>query len=284
MQESIFAVRNRILYSTEETSAELYKCVFCVDENKTPEMHDATVFFSAEQLVRHIALRHKPLRQVDAIKISYGNHPNQDFDICVTSRESNVNPPSTMSTDINSFPTGHATKSHRVKGSSKFYPQDPNGHPTLKFATGAPIAGITFPAKLKGQWCYGYHDGSEGHFPSETIQLNAPSKMDIIMTPKSSLVATARWDHNPKDSSTGWLAFSKKEKITHIGFLSEDHWCYSGQNCKGKFGFFPKDFVVLDEGFKGKGGEVVNRRGDAGTLRSRFSWKNLVNKRKLSET
>jgi hypothetical protein len=272
MQESIFAVRNKITSSTEVPLAELMKCVFCVDENKVPEIHDATIFFSAVQLIRHVALRHRPVRQVDGIKVSYGIHSDQYFDLSFTSNETRVNPPSNVSTDISSLPTGYAIQAHRPKSGSKFCAKDPNGNSTLQFAIGAQIAGIAFPLNLKGQWYSGYHDGTQGLFPSETIRLNAPSKTDIVITPKSSLVATARWDHNPKDTSASWLAFSRKEVITHIGFRFEDHWCYSGQNRKGKFGIFPKEFVVVNESLKDEGGDVVRRGGEAQTQKSRSFW------------
>jgi len=40
----------------------------------------------------------------------------------------------------------------------------------------------------------------------------------------------------------------------HIGYLFEGHWCYSGQNRKGKFGLFPAAFVmdVMVEKLKGE--------------------------------
>jgi hypothetical protein len=74
------------------------------------------------------------------------------------------------------------------------------------------------------------------------------------MNPKSTCSATAKWDHKPKDTTSGWLTFSKKEKIIHIGFPYLDYWCWSGMNAKGKWGLFPKDFVdgVTDIGVGGE--------------------------------
>jgi hypothetical protein len=70
------------------------------------------------------------------------------------------------------------------------------------------------------------------------------------MNQKSSLVATARWDHKPKDTISGWLTFSKKDKITHIAYPYQEFWCWSGKNSKGKWGIFPKDYVdgLVDAG------------------------------------
>jgi hypothetical protein len=63
------------------------------------------------------------------------------------------------------------------------------------------------------------------------------------MNPKSTLAATARWDHKHRDSTTGWLPFSKKDRITHIAYPYQEFWCWSGMNSKGKWGIFPKDYV-----------------------------------------
>jgi hypothetical protein len=70
------------------------------------------------------------------------------------------------------------------------------------------------------------------------------------MNPKSSLAAVARWEHKPKDSITGWLHFSKRERITHIAYPYQEFWCWSGMNSKGKWGIFPKDYVdgLVDTG------------------------------------
>jgi hypothetical protein len=70
------------------------------------------------------------------------------------------------------------------------------------------------------------------------------------MNPKSSLVATARWDHKPKENITGWLHFSKKDRITHIAYPYQEFWCWSGMNSKGKWGIFPKDYLdgLIDTG------------------------------------
>lgn len=252
----------RAFYSTTVTPTNLKKCVFCVDDMKTPEVHDATVFFSTAQLMRHIAMRHKPIHQVDGLKIGHGTHADQDCDLVFKNEEIKPDPITRLCPYINSLPTAHAIQAHHPKSGSKFHPQDPIGNPTLQFAAGAQIAGITFPAEFRGRWCSGYHDCSKGHFPTDTVHISPPSKSDIIMNSRSSLCATAMWDHKPKDTSAGWLVFSRKEKITHIEYPFAEFWCWSGRNSGGRFGFFPREFVVVDENLKRNGPEMVKGGGE----------------------
>jgi hypothetical protein len=151
MQDTIFAVRNNFPFSTELAPAKFRKCVFCVDDNKTVEIHDATVFFSPNQLIRHIAMRHRPvLREIHGIKVSYVVG-DQEFDLSFSSDKVTLDSLSKASTDISSFPTAQAIQAHRPKSGYKYSPQDPNGNPTLQFAIGAKIAGITFPIQFHGQ-------------------------------------------------------------------------------------------------------------------------------------
>lgn len=185
----------------------------------------------------------RPVRHIEGIKICYGNQNNFDFDLQFSRMDTKPNLPVKDNAVLASLPTARAIAANRPK-SSRFMSKDPDGKLTLQFAIGAHIVGIAFPVRFNGQWCSGYHDGEHAMFPYNTIQLNGPPKGDVVMDPKSPLVATARWDHKPKDTSSGWLTFSRKEKITNIGFPFEDHWCYSGQNSKGKFGLFPATFVM----------------------------------------
>lgn len=101
----------------------------------------------------------------------------------------------------------------------------------------------TYPPRFNGTWCCGYHDGLKALFPAYTVQLEQPNKDDVLMNPKSSLVCTAKYDHKIKDANTGWLSFGKKDKIIHVGYSYQEHWCWSGQNSKGKWGLFPSSFV-----------------------------------------
>ncbi len=129
--------------------------------------------------------------------------------------------------------------------------RDPDGEAVLHFAAGAKIVGITFPERFGGHWCVGYHDGSRGSFLASAVALELPAKEDISMNSQSTLVAIAKRDFKPKeDRDGGWLKFSKGDKISSIGYTFPDHWCFSGQTSKGKWGLFPACFVegLRDEG------------------------------------
>jgi hypothetical protein len=193
--------------------------------------------------MRHLTRHTRPFPHVEGIKVSYGIQSNYDFDLQFIRKEVKHHPSVAFNNGISPILTARAIVEHRPKsGKPKF--NDPDGQPTLQFAIGARIIGIDFPAKFNGQWCSGYHDGEFAIFPYNTIQFDGPMEGKIVMDLKSPLVATARWDHKPKDTSSKWLTFSKKEKITNISFHFEDNWCCSGQTSKGKFGLFPATFVT----------------------------------------
>lgn len=229
------------------TDAGVYACVFCVEEHKTVEDHDATVFFSVQQLFRHLAKHSQPLPSVPGVTVIYGVQPLTvlDFDIHFTTPIPKV-PEFSMSEiqqKVATRPSGHASATHHPKSSSS-NSRDPAGDPVLHFAIGARIVGITFPERFKGEWCSGYHDGERGSFPANTIILEQPPAEDYMMNPKSTLVATAKWDFKPKDAKDmRWLKFSKGDKIMCIGYSFVDQWCWSGQDKKGRWGIFPRAFV-----------------------------------------
>lgn len=232
---------------TTSTDAGVYACVFCVEEHKTVEDHDATIFFSVQQLFRHLAKHSQPLPNVPGVTVIYGVQPMTvlDFDIHFTTPIPKI-PEFSMSEILQKVatrPSGHASVTHHPKSGSSST-RDPAGEPVLHFAIGARIVGITFPERFKGEWCSGYHDGERGSFPANTIILEQPPAEDYMMNPKSTLVATARWDFKPKDAKDmRWLKFSKGDKITCIGYVFVDQWCWSGQDKKGRWGIFPRAFV-----------------------------------------
>jgi len=120
----------------------------------------------------------------------------------------------------------------------------------------------TYSVRTHGTWCFGYHDGDKGYFPASAVALDLPAKDEVPSNPKSTLWATAKWDHKPKEGQHDWLVFKKGEKITNIDFASQDAWCWSGHH-KGKRGLFPACFV---EGLKqdvtlGQSGPSPGRHG-----------------------
>ncbi|KAJ5040526.1 uncharacterized protein L3040_006180 [Drepanopeziza brunnea f. sp. 'multigermtubi'] len=232
---------------TNSLKEPVYACIFCIDEHKTIEDHDATVFFSVPQLLRHLAKHPRPLPAISGITILYGFVLPEvvDFDIHFTTAQPTL-PPYSMSEiaqKVATRPSGQATSNHHPKN-ERSSSRDPEGHPVLKFANGARIVGITFPERFGGKWCVGYHDGDRGAFPAGEIMLEMPAKEDVLMNPQSSLLAVARWDFKPKDMKDGgWLRFSKGDRISCIGYTFQDQWCWSGQSSKGKWGLFPAAFV-----------------------------------------
>lgn len=147
-----------------------------------------------------------------------------------------------IASKVASRPSAHATTTHHPKPTAKTF-RDPDGQPTMHFAEGAKIVGITFPERFGGSWCIGYHDGECGSFPASTVSLLSPPRDEVKMNPQSSLQAVAKWDWKPKDKDEGWLKFSKGERIFNVGYAWQDQWCWSGCTSKGKWGLFPSSFV-----------------------------------------
>ncbi|KAB8290440.1 hypothetical protein EYC80_010872 [Monilinia laxa] len=224
----------------------IYGCIFCIEDHHTVEDHDATVFFSVTSLFRHLARHPRPLPQVTGITTVYGIQPPSvlDFDIQFTIHEPKLSTycMSEIASEVATRPAAHTTITHHPKPTSKTF-RDPDGQPTMHFADGAKIVGITFPERFGGNWCIGYHDGECGSFPANTISLLSPPRDEVRMNPQSSLQAVAKWDWKPKDKEEGWLKFSKGERIYNVGYAWQDQWCWSGCTVKGKWGLFPSVFV-----------------------------------------
>ncbi|EDN98218.1 hypothetical protein SS1G_13075 [Sclerotinia sclerotiorum 1980 UF-70] len=224
----------------------IYGCIFCIEDHRTVEDHDATIFFSVTSLFRHLARHPRPLPQVTGITTVYGIQPPSvlDFDIQFTIHEPKLSTYCMfeIASKVASRPSAHATITHHPKPTAKTF-RDPDGQPTMHFADGAKIVGITFPERFGGNWCIGYHDGERGSFPATAISLLSPPRDEVKMNPQSSLQAVAKWDWKPKDKEEGWLKFSKGERIYNVGYAWQDQWCWSGCTSKGKWGLFPSSFV-----------------------------------------
>lgn len=235
---------------TNSVDEAMYACIFCIEEHRTVEEHDATVFFSVSKLFQHLAKHSQPLPNIAGLRIFYGFQPPEvlDFDIHFTIPEPKFPQFSMMeiAPKAATRPTAHATATHHPKNNRSNF-RDPEGNPTLHFAAGARIVGITFPERFHGQWCIGYHDGERGSFPANAITLEMPVREDVLMNAQSNLIAFAKWDFKPKDAKEGgWLKFSKGDKISSVGYTFQDQWCWSGQTgtgSKAKYGVFPAAFV-----------------------------------------
>ena len=167
---------------------------------------------------------------------------------------------------LSTLPSGLALQAHypRIK---HFEARDPEGNYALRFAEGARIEGIAYPAQFNGQWCSGYHDGVQGLFPSSLVRLHEPLSDDTLGQ-QTALTAVAHWDHKIKGSQHRWLSFPKGAKLTNVFFPRENHWCWAGEY-KGKSGLFPACFVQLAND-KLDPGLVLNRNNpsSAASIRS----------------
>lgn len=223
----------------------MFGCVFCLEERKTIEEHDATVFFSIAQLFRHLAKHPRPLPKVPGFNVLYGAQTAVDFDLCFMVTEPVLSSfgMKEIAAEVATCPAATAISVNYPKS---FISKDPDeGTQHLHFALGARVLGVTFPDRLNGQYCIGYHDGERGCFPASAVTLELPAKEDVLMNIQSNLVAIAKWDFKPKDVKEGkWLKFSKGEKISAVAFTLQEQWCWSGQNSKGKWGLFPSVFVT----------------------------------------
>ncbi|TAQ85041.1 hypothetical protein B7494_g6635, partial [Chlorociboria aeruginascens] len=256
---------------TNSVDEPYYACIFCIEEHKTVEEHDATVFFSVNQLFRHLARHSRPLPNVAGMVVLYGEQPLSalDFDVHFISNEPKLARfnMSEIAHKVATRPSAFASITHNPKPKNATA-HDPDGNVTMRFAAGARIVGIEFPDRFGGQFGIGYHDGEEGTFPSNAITLSLPLRDDVLMNSASTLMCTAKWDFKPKDAKEGgWLKFSKGDKISAVSYPFQDHWCWSG-SLKGKWGLFPQSFVEgLNEA--GKAGSPVAKSGLA-TLGSRM--------------
>ncbi|CZR64176.1 uncharacterized protein PAC_14073 [Phialocephala subalpina] len=244
---------------TKSIEESCYACIFCIQEHKTVEEHDATIFFSVSQLFRHLATHTRPLPEVSGIITLYGLQPPEavDFDIHFPLNEPSLHVFNIreIAQKVATRPSATAVVTHHPKRGHSGA-TDPDGHPAMHFAVGAKIVGVTFPTQFGGQWCMGYHDGERGSFPASAITLDLPAREDLLMNQASPLVATAKWDFKPKeakDSTRGWLKFNKGDLITNIGYTFQDQWCWSGYTNRGKaWGLFPQAFVEN----LGEGGQI----------------------------
>jgi hypothetical protein len=253
---------------TNSVDEPLYSCIFCIEEHRTVEEHDATVFFSVAKLFQHLAKHTRPLPTIVGISTLYGFQPPHilDFDIHFTTDEPKVQQfgMREIAPKIATRPSAHASATHHPKN-NRSASRDPEGNPPLHFAAGARIVGITFPDRFNGQWCIGYHDGERGAFPAHTIMLELPVREDVMMNAQSNLIAFAKWDFKAKDAKEGgWLKFNKGDKISAVGYTFQDQWCWSGQTgtgSKSKWGLFPAAFV---EGLREDvGGNVQGKLGSS---------------------
>ncbi|KAG7117019.1 hypothetical protein HYQ44_006646 [Verticillium longisporum] len=242
--------RLRFMFKSHMTTKNLtevrYACLFCTQAGHTVRHGDATAFVSQEQLLRHLSQHPQPLPEIPGVTVLYGkveagHELEEDYDLHFPDPPA---PSPAPETALIMLPTATAIKSN-VKRYGEVAPVAPDGtDDVLKFLIGAQIVGVEFPEEWGGKWCKGWHDGEKKAFPSKMVEIEGPKQNEVSLNANSRISVTARWKWNPKDGArTGWLPLEKGGVIQNVGWVYQDHWCWSGTNNKGKYGVFPASHV-----------------------------------------
>ncbi|KAL2754047.1 hypothetical protein ACRALDRAFT_2028557 [Sodiomyces alcalophilus JCM 7366] len=225
-----------------------YACLFCTQTGHTVREGDATVFLTQEQLLRHLSRHPQPLPEVPGVTVLYGkvgqgHHLEEDYDLHFPDPPAATPMPETS---FSTLPTATAVKAHvRKRGEIKPLTDPDGSEDILQFLPGARIVGIEFPAKWGGSWCMGWHDGVRGAFPFKLVEIEPPKPGDVSYNANSSVSVKARWKWSPKlnKDEAPWLPLDKGDTIRSVGWVYQDHWCWSGTNSKGKTGVFPASHI-----------------------------------------
>lgn len=224
----------------------LYACIFCLQEGRTLEESDATVFFTQSQLFSHLSRHPRPLPEVQGLTVIDGpERPEEfrnDYDLHFAV------PPNTSELDgirreLQQLPTAMAIETFRKAHGALRRPFD--GVVPIQFPIGSKIVGIEFPAKYKGEWAVGWFDNVRGPFPVEHVRLDPPPRNEIRTQGTSALRATTRWKWASSSAyrNSEWLKLDRNETVTNIIWSHPDHWCWAGTNAKGKWGYFPQSHI-----------------------------------------
>lgn len=258
--------------SIRHVEEQLYGCLFCIQEGKTTEESDATVFFTQSQLFAHMARHRRPLPAipgltvVEAPEIPPSFKDNFDLHFPYPPMQSVM---TGLSRELSRLPSAVATETRKIQNGVMRTP--PGREAVLHYAIGSKIVGIEFPPKYEGKWGIGWHDGVRAAFEAESVQIDAPSKNEVKMQGTSNVQAVARWKWSQKGDER-WLKFDKGDIIKNIGCESifhepssvpprdqgrhlgietytlyllgayTDHWCWSGTTSKG-WGIFPQSHL-----------------------------------------
>lgn len=162
-------------------SEALYGCLFCARDGATPREGDATVFRTADALLRHLARHPRPLAPagadgVDGVTVLYGREvlatdPRvNDFDLWLDAwgdedprrqlADLDVRVPPPAAADGVSLPFATAVRSHVQRYAEKKLarPEGKGADALLQFFVGARIVGVEFPRAFGGKWCTGVSD------------------------------------------------------------------------------------------------------------------------------
>ncbi|KAI1381910.1 hypothetical protein F4677DRAFT_439716 [Hypoxylon crocopeplum] len=228
--------------SIRHVEEQMYGCLFCIQQGKTVEESDATVFFNQSQLFAHLARHPRPLPAiqgltvVEAPEIPPAFQDNFDLHFPHPPMQSVMNG---LSRELSRLPSATATETRKIQNGVMRSP--PGRETVLHYAVGARIVGIEFLVKYEGKWCIGWHDGVRAAFEADSVQIDPPSKTEIKMQGTSNVQAIARWKWNQKGDDR-WLKFDKGDVIKNIGWAYNEHWCWSGTTSKG-WGIFPQSHL-----------------------------------------
>ncbi|OAA68406.1 sh3 domain containing protein [Niveomyces insectorum RCEF 264] len=224
----------------------LYACLFCLQEGRTLEESDATVFFTQNQLFAHLARHPRPLPEVPGVTVIDGSERppeiRHNYDLHFTMPPANSEMEG-IRRELLQLPTATAVETFRKSHGALRRPFD--GAPPIQFPAGSKIIGIEFPAKYKGEWAVGWFDNVRGPFPVEHVRLDTPPRNEIRTQGTSALRATARWKWASGSAyrNTEWLRLDKNETVSNIVWSHPEHWCWAGTNSRGKWGYFPQSHI-----------------------------------------
>ncbi|KAK9436894.1 SH3 domain-containing protein [Metarhizium brunneum] len=196
----------------------LFGCIFCVRNGYTLEESDATIFFSADGLLAHLARHARPLPVIPGIAVVYGTPVpphllnNHDLHFTVAPKP---NPVHAESAEIHGRPTGVAMREVRRDEAQRSIVTRGRLE-ELQVAMGAKLTGIKWPPQYKGRKVFAWHDGNFASVPSDVVMLNAPVGSGLNGAVRTAVSARAKWKFSPKHGKDGWLRFDKGDAITNI--------------------------------------------------------------------
>ena len=183
------------------------------------EESDATVFFSADDLLAHVSRHVRPLPVVSGISVIYGSnvpsHLAHNYDLHFKA-PTNATPIPNGSTEEVSRPTGVVMKELRRDETPRII-ANRNRTEQLQVAIGAKVTGIIWPPQYNGRKIFAWHNGTFASVPSNLVILTAPMSDTLVNVGGNSARATAKWKFSPKCDKTTWLKFDKGDEITNIG-------------------------------------------------------------------
>lgn len=210
--------------AVKRPNEQLYACVFCVKTGYTMDESDATVFFSADDLLAHISRHVRPLPVVSGISVIYGtnvpSHLAQNYDLHFKVPKDATPIPNGGSTEVvESRPTGVVMKELRRDETTRRIIANRNRTEQLQVAFGAKVTGIIWPPQYDGRKIFAWHNGTFASVPSNLVMLTAPPMSDsLVNAGGNGARATAKWKFSPpKRDKTTWLKFDKGDEITNIG-------------------------------------------------------------------